>query len=287
MDVEVSVPATVANLGPGFDCLGAALGLHLRIRFGRSERTEIAGLRPHRPAPENLTHLGLVEAFKAAGTEAPPVRIETLETYPSGRGLGASASAIVAGVVAARLIGDLDLPDEELGRIAIRIEGHGDNVLPAFFGGIVLYAHGGWMRFEPSEEVEPIVLVAREKFRTEDARRVLPVDIPRQDAVANAAAAAALVAILSGRQAPEGLLLATEDRMHEPYRLPLMRETLEIHSALRSKGVATALAGAGPSLICLVERERRDEVARLASEICPEGWQIMNPGWDLAGAQVR
>ncbi len=287
MDIEVKVPATVANLGPGFDCLGVAVGAHLRLRFTESKKTEIAGKGRLRQVPENYIYRAFVAAYAAAHIEAPAVRIETLDYYPSARGMGASASAIVAGLVAARMAGDLDLSDQDLAGIAIRIEGHGDNVLPALFGGLVLNSHDGWMRFEPSSNLAPIIFVAREKFRTEAARRVLPVDVPREDAVANAASTAALVAILTDRGPVQGLMMAMEDRVHEPYRLPLMPETLELHQALRAQGLPTALSGAGPSLISIVDARSLDESAALAAKLAPSGWKVLTPGWDLSGAQVR
>jgi homoserine kinase len=285
MDVEVRVPATVANLGPGFDCLGAAIGVHLRIKAGISDEHEVVG--DVTPLPRNLTHTAYLEAFKAAGTEPPPVRIEVVDSYASARGLGASASAIVAGLAAARQLGDLQLDDSEIARLAIRIEGHGDNVLPALFGGLVLCAKEGWMRFEVTADISPVVLVAGEKLKTSEARRVLPLEVPRADAVSNSAATAALVAVLTGLQPLDALPMSTEDRLHEPYRLPLMRESLDIHTALRAKGFPVALAGAGPSLICLVESSRVDEVVTVAKELLPKGWDLLTPGWDTDGAQVR
>lgn len=287
MDVEIRVPATVANLGPGFDCLGVAVGVHARLRISGSDQPAVGGEGPLRPVPENLTHRAFTSAFAAVDRQAPPVLVETVEVYPSARGMGASASAIVAGLVAARLIGDLRLTDADLARLAVRIEGHPDNVLPALFGGLVLSARDGWMRFEPVDTIAPLLLIAREKFSTAEARRALPSEIPRPDAVANAAATAGLVAVLTGRQPPDALLVATEDRVHEPYRLPLMPETLDLHTALRGKGIPTALAGAGPSLICLVEADRRAETVALAQDLAPEGWKVVTPGWDLEGAQVR
>lgn len=287
MDIEVKVPATIANLGPGFDCLGVAVGAHLSLRFTESKETEIVGKGHLRKVADNYSHRAFVAAYAAAHIEAPEVRIETLDYYPSARGMGASASAIVAGLVAARMAGDLDLSDQDLASLAIRIEGHGDNVLPALFGGLVLNSHDGWMRFEPSSNLAPIIFVAREKFRTEAARRVLPVDVPREDAVANAASTAALVAILTDRGPVQGLMMAMEDRVHEPYRLPLMPETLELHQALRTQGLPTALSGAGPSLISIVDARSLDESAALAAKIVPSGWKVLTPGWDLSGAQVR
>ncbi|MGH9195792.1 MAG: homoserine kinase, partial [Acidimicrobiia bacterium] len=172
-------------------------------------------------------------------------------------------------------------------RLAMRIEGHADNVLPALFGGVVLHLQDSWMRFDPVRTIQPVVLSAPGRFKTEDARRVLPVEVPSADAVSNASATAALIATLTGQQPPEALFHAMEDRVHQPYRFPLMQSTLDLYEALRGKGIPTALAGSGPSLICLVPAESVNEVTRVTADILPEGWQIITPGWDLDGAQVR
>jgi homoserine kinase len=284
--VSVTVPATVANLGPGFDCLGVAIGSHLELAVARAERAEVVGGDPAIPIEDDLIHRGFVGAFAAVGEPAPPVRIEIVLSYPPGRGLGASASAIVAGLVAARGIGGLGLPDAELARLAVRIEGHADNVLPALFGGLVLASPDGWMRFAPSAGVAPIVAVAREAFATSDARRALPAEVPRADAVANVAATAALVAVLGGIESPDMLMMATADRLHEQYRLPLMPETEALHRSLRAAGIAAALSGAGPSVVALVPATGLDEAVDTARRYLPEGWTLLTPGWDLLGAQV-
>ncbi|HEX2259948.1 MAG TPA: homoserine kinase [Actinomycetota bacterium] len=287
MDVQVSVPATSANLGPGFDCLGVALGIYLRIRFTSAPRSEIAGVGRHHPLDRNLTYRSFVSAYERAGKRAPAVRLETLEDYPSARGLGASASAIVAGLTAARWIGQLDLSDEALAEIATDIEGHPDNVLPALVGGLVLSLPTGWLRLEPTTAISPLLLVAREKFKTGKARRVLPPEVSREDAVAAASAASALVAVLAGRAGAEWLMPGTEDRLHEPYRLPLMPETMKLRQELRQAGVATALSGAGPSLISLVESQGKDRAAAVITTLLPQGWTLLSPGWDMEGAKVR
>lgn len=305
---EVRVPATSANLGPGFDCLGLALGTYLRIAASPARQVEIAGVGPPRPPGRNLTFKAYAAAFRSFGQEPPPMRFETVETYPSARGMGASASAIVAGLALARAAGGLDISDRELAGLAVAIEGHADNVLPALFGGLVLATGAAseagptspgagrlqddvpWMRFEPPAAIAPLVLVARRGLRTSEARRVLPDVVPRADAVANASATGALVAILSGAASPGSLmrplLHATGDRLHEPYRLPLMPETRDLHARLRAQGIATALSGAGPSLLCLVEASSLDQTRELVAALLPEGWQVLAPAWDLDGARV-
>jgi homoserine kinase len=142
------------------------------------------------------------------------------------------------------------------------------------------------MRFEPPAAITPLVLVARSGLRTSEARRVLPDVVPRVDAVANASATGALVAILSGAAPPRGLLHATADRLHEPYRLPLMPETRELHRHLRDHGIATALSGAGPSLVCLADAAGLDRVRAIVAAALPQGWQVLTPGWDTEGARL-
>lgn len=286
MTVEVRIPATAANLGPGFDVLGVALGSYLKIRFGEADKSVIAGRGRLHPIPDNLTYRSFMGAFEIAGRPAPQVRIETVGIYPSARGMGASASAIVAGLVGARALGNLDLKDEDVARLATEIEGHPDNVLPALFGGLVLSVGGEWINLQPTSEIAPIVLVAKEKFRTGAARKVVPTELSRADAIANAAATAALVAILTGSAGMDLLMQATEDRMHEPYRLPLMPASQMVHAKLREAGIATTMSGAGPSLISMVPTTELDRAAQIAREIAPEGWKILTPGWDRSGATV-
>lgn len=286
VSIQVSVPATSANLGPGFDCLGVALGVYLRLRFSPSDRPSLGGKGRIRDVEDSLIHRSFVAAFSSVGEDAPPVEIAVVDDYPSGRGMGASASAIVAGLSGASAFGGLGLSQDHVARLAVEIEGHADNVLPALLGGLVLTVGDSWTRMEPSNQMTPLVLVAPTSFKTKAARKVVPEVVAREDAVANASGLAALVSILSGNPDRMNLLAATEDRLHEPYRLPLMPETLDLHKALRDRGVPATLSGAGPSLICLLEPHRLEDAAILAEGLAPDGWRILRPGWDLQGAQV-
>lgn len=285
--VTVRVPATTANLGPGFDCLGAALGAYLTIRLSHSTELEVVGRGRRHPIPKNLTYRSMTAAYEAAGRPPPTVRIETVDAYPSARGLGASASAIVAGLVGANALGGLGLTEKDLAGLAIDIEGHPDNVLPALVGGLVLSVGSEWLRLEPVSSLAPMVLVASQRFKTGAARQAVPKRFFRDDAVANAAATAALVAILGGLAGPGAMMSATEDRLHEPYRLPLMRQTQTVRNKMRQAGIATALSGAGPSLICIVPATDLEDAAQLAKKACPEGWSVLTPGWDLGGAVAQ
>jgi len=280
----VTVPATVANLGPGFDCLGVALGLDLKVKFAESAQSAISGKGRQRSVADSLIYRAFQATFIKAGLEPPQVRIEVLENYPSARGLGASASAIVSGILGAKILGGLALEKSALAEVAVKIEGHPDNVLPALFGGLILSVGEDWIKFEPTGRLSPLVLVSGKAFKTESARRALPRTVPVADAVLNAGATAALVAILSGKTGAERLMAATQDRLHQPARLPLMPETNALYGALRGRGIAVALSGAGPSLICIVESRDADEVAGAIDGLMPEGWSILRPGWNIAGA---
>jgi homoserine kinase len=283
---EVRVPATTANLGPGFDCLGVALGTHLRIRFSEAQQFEVAGRGRLHPIPGNLTYRSFLAAYERAGGSAPPVKIETVGRYPSARGMGASASAIVAGLVGARAYGELELDDDTLAALGVEIEGHPDNVLPALFGGLVLSVGSTWIRLEPNPAIAPVILVAAEGFKTSSARRVLPEQISRGDAIANASATGALVAVLCGKADARVLMEATRDRLHEPYRLPLMPASGKLHEQLRAAGIPTTLSGAGPSLLCLIEKSGQHSAVERIRRFLPEGWKLITPGWDLGGARV-
>lgn len=143
-----------------------------------------------------------------------------------------------------------------------------------------------WIRLKPTSRIAPIILVAADGFKTKSARRVLPESLSRADAIANAAATAALVAILSGVSGPELLNDATRDRLHEPFRLPLMPASKKVHEDMRAEGIATALSGAGPSLLCLVDAGQIQQAAQTARSVVPEGWKVLTPGWDCEGAIV-
>lgn len=285
--ITVRVPATTANLGPGFDCLGAALGAHLTIKLSHSADTEVIGRGRRHPVPKNLTYRSIAAAYEAAGKPLPTVRIETVGSYPSARGLGASASAIVAGLVGADALGNLGLSEQALAELATSIEGHPDNVLPALLGGLVLSVGSQWMRMTPVETISPMILVAGQRFKTGAARKAVPSNFSRDDAVANVAATAGLVAILGGLAGPQGLMAATEDRLHEPYRLPLMKQTQLLRAEMREAGVPTALSGAGPSLVCLVATSELEAVKKTTESRLPQGWSVLTPGWDLGGATAE
>lgn len=282
--VSVQVPATSANLGPGFDTLGLALDLcdDLRVEAttGAVEITvsgEGAGAVPD--GEDHLVVRALRRALDHAGAPQTGLRLWTTNRIPHGRGLGSSAAATLAGLLLARgMLSDPEaLDDRTVLQLATEFEGHPDNAAPALFGGAVL----SWMQGESARAVplqvadsvvRPVVLLPTATLSTHQARGLLPAEVPYSDAVFNASRSALLVHALAG--APELLLEATEDRMHQDQRAPGMPESVELMRVLRREGHAAVISGAGPSV--LVMSGRRAEIAPLVRRFVadPAAWRI-------------
>lgn len=287
--VRVSVPATSANLGPGFDSLGLALDLRDVLEAQVTEAgltVEVEGSGSG-TVPTDERHL-VVRAMRACfdrlGSHPPGLRLHCVNAVPHARGLGSSSAAIVAGVWLARELvagGRLLLDDQALLELAVALEGHPDNVAPALLGGFVISGTDeAGDTFAITSEVDPrigtVVFVPPEPVSTEAARALLPASVPHGDAASNAGRAALLVAALAGR--PEELWRATADRLHQDYRRPAMPASLDLIDALRADGVPAIVSGAGPTVLAFTD-ETDGLVAR-----CPDGWQAWTLRIDTRGA---
>lgn len=286
--VTLTVPATSANLGPGYDTFGLALDLRDTLTAevrpaGLEILVEGAGADD---VPRDESHLvvrSMRAAFEAMGEQPPGLRLRCHNVIPHSRGLGSSSAAIVAGVTLARALvagGSLLMDDVDLFALAADLEGHPDNVAPAFFGGFTVSGHDGERFFATSAAVDPrvsvVVFVPPDPVSTEVARGLLPPDVPHADAAANAGRAALLVAALGGR--PELLLLATEDRLHQDYRRPAMPASHDLMTALRADGVPAIISGAGPTVLAFSGPRDAALLAR-----CPEGWAVHALAVDTRG----
>ncbi len=289
--VRVSVPATSANLGPGFDSLGLALTMRDELEaevVGSGVTVEVTGAGADE-VPRDETHLvvrSMHAAFDLLGARPPGLRLVCRNVIPHARGLGSSSAAIVAGVVLARGLvagGALLVDDAALFRLAARLEGHPDNVAPAFHGGFVISGHEDDF-YAVSSPVDPrieaVVFVPPTPVSTEMARGLLPAEVPHADAAADAGRTALLVAALAGQ--PEQLLLATRDYLHQHYRRAAMPESLALVDALRSDGVPATVSGAGPTVLAFTDGAG---AAGLAAR-CPEGWLAHHLAVDREGARV-
>lgn len=281
--VRVTVPATSANLGPGFDSLGLALDLHDIVMAGLGAgglEVAVTGVGAD-DLPRDGTHL-VVRAMRAAfdelGISPGGLRVHCTNSVPHGRGLGSSAAAIVAGVLAARALAGAPEDDNAVLAVATRLEGHPDNVAPCLLGGLTIaWTAGGSVRaigVEVHPDVRPVLCVPSGRLSTEAARGLLPDVVPHGEAARNAGRAALLVEALTRR--PDLLLDATEDALHQPYREPAMPETLALVRELRSRGLAAAVSGAGPSVLVLTS----------GVETVPAlpGWDVVRLAVDRRGA---
>ena len=303
--VTVVVPATSANLGPGFDSLGLALTLHDTVEARLTEAglaVEVTGVgadHAWRPAEKHLVIQAMQAGFAAAGEEPSGIAISCRNEVPQGFGLGSSAAAIVAGLLAARALAaghkagvspaDV-LPDDEVLRIACEMEGHPDNVAACLAGGLTITWTGPAgpevVRFTPAPELAPVLCVPAIPVATKAARNALPEQVPHADAAANSARTALLITALTGR--PDLLLAGTEDFLHQRYRAPVMPGTATLLAALRDAGIPAVVSGAGPSVLALtVDGQIGDaaDVARIAAQQC-ENWRVLPLRVDTQGARL-
>jgi homoserine kinase len=290
--VRVRTPATSANLGPGFDALGLALGLYDDVIVRVAEtglHIDIAG-EGAQTLPRDERHLlvrSMRTAFEVLGGQPRGLEVVCANRIPHGRGLGSSSAAICAGLIAARAVttgGEARLNDEALLELATEIEGHPDNVAACLLGGFtVAWSDAGSVRairLEPAETVVPVVFVPAQPLLTETARGLLPRSVPHVDAAINAGRAALLVEALTRR--PELLLPATEDRLHQEYRAPAMADSVRLVARLRADGVPAVISGAGPTVLALAENGDADKISGLAGE----GWAANRLALDRTGATV-
>ena len=260
----VRAPASSANLGPGFDSLGLSLGLFTTLRLKRQARTEVRPLGPElagTPADEsNYVYRAMRVAARRVGRELPPVRLEIETEVPLARGLGSSAAALVAGLVAANVLLGEPLSMDELLDMAAREEGHADNVAPALMGGIAvatLDKQGThFVRLEPPEGLGVTLLIPDFELSTSKARAVLPGEYSRADTVHALSHAALLAAALAtGRL--DLLQHAMQDYVHQIWRAPLVPGLTDVlEGATRHGALGAALSGAGPAVLCFHDARR-------------------------------
>ena len=275
--VTVTVPATTANIGPGFDCLGAAFNLYNRFHF--TPFTPLSDSDPFQITIEgaeakrvnagsgNLVYKSYLKCYERIGKSAPPIHIKIVLGVPLSRGLGSSSTAIVGGIIGANALAGSPLNKDELAALANEIEGHPDNVVPALRGGMQLAAMAnGRLQICPlpwHDSVVPIVIIPEFEVSTADARRVLPGHYSRTDAVFNSAHVALL---LQGIAAGNGDWIGggMSDRIHQPYRKKLIPGYDDVHrAALRGGAWGLVISGAGPTLLALSPPDAAETVRDL------------------------
>ncbi len=295
----VRVPATSANLGPGYDALGLALDVPLlAVAVERTEArvTSLGAGEGELPTgDDNLVWQALLAWCDHVGAPAPDVSVEVRSPIPLERGMGSSSAATIAGLVLGReLVGDRTDGDGGLADVlalATRLEGHPDNAAPALVGGLVLcLPDGSWRRATPDGGLRPVLVVPATRQSTGEARAALPTAVSLAEAAANGARVAATFAGLAGLCPLTAT--AMTDVLHEPTRLQLMPLSGALVAALREAGVPAALSGAGPSVLAVVPARDGEAVAaveRIVADVArDQGGEVeVHPcGWDLSGARA-
>jgi homoserine kinase len=301
--VRVRVPATSANLGPGFDTLGLALGLHDEVEAAVTASgldIEVSGEGAEDLLGAGEKHL-IVRAMRVAFddlnvAQPPGLALRCANRIPHGRGLGSSAAAIVAGVVAARALAGASTRPQDVLPLASVLEGHPDNVAPCLFGGLTIawvaagpagLPEARAVRLDPHPGVRPVAFIAPAPVSTKVARGLLPAAVPHADAARNAGRAALLIAALTAR--PDVLLDGTEDKLHQDYRAPAMPHSHDLVTRLRAAGVPAVVSGAGPSVLAFLTGDlAEDDLKRLDSIATETGidWHISPLVVERQGASV-
>ncbi len=268
--LSVRAPATTANLGPGYDCLGMALDLWNRLTVSTETAAPAVRVRGEGAGElaadtENLTYRAMRFLYDEAGVPMPPLALECDNAIPLSRGLGSSAAAIAGGLVAANALLDHPFTPGEMLEMAATIEGHPDNVAAALHGGLQLVVTDEGSRIYTApigvpDDLQAALFIPERRIATADARRVLPAQVGMADAVHNMSRAALLVAGMMGNR-PEYLGIATQDRLHQPYRQALFPAMKVIFAAARNAGALGVFLSGSGSVILALTRERTMTVA--------------------------
>jgi len=313
--VTVTVPATTANLGPGFDCIGAALSLYNRFQFSRLEPSATEKLKITVTGQEaakvkiddsNLAYQAFIKLYGYLNQSPPPVAIHINMQVPLARGLGSSATAIIGGLVGANELAGKPLSQVEVMQLAIELEGHPDNVVPALLGGCRLAASnvppqppltkggqggGSWEICDIPwhRNIVPVVAIPDFELSTAEARKVLPADYSKADAIFNAAHLGLLVrALETGNE--NWLRCALQDKIHQPYRQSLIQGYEAVQQAALNAGAyGMVISGAGPTLLALTDVANAEAVEKAMAAAWGEFGvkaEVRAIGLDTQGAQV-
>lgn len=296
MKFKISVPATSANVGPGFDMMGIAFDLFNRFVFDvGGEGISISGCEPQFSTPEsNLVYTTLEKTLRSYGRRVPAMNIHFDADVPLCSGLGSSSTCIVAGIMAANQIGELNFDKGEILRIAALVEGHPDNVAPAILGGFVAAVIENdfvyWHEYSISDKLSFYTLTPDVRVPTEEARRILPHSYSLSDCVYNLSRVPLLVEGLE--KADEQLIRAgCKDRIHQSYRLSLIPEGNKVFNYIRESddAVTTYVSGAGPTIVAIVINDD-DSFGKQIADFCDtlsQNWRVRKMHVNSRGASLK
>jgi len=277
--VKIRIPASSANLGPGFDCLGLALKLYLYLEMEEIEEGLIIegqgeGAEELDQGKDNLIWKSAELVLKKAGGDKSKkgLKIKTFNQIPVTRGLGSSAAAIIGGIMGAARICKIELSFQEMLELALSLEGHLDNIVPALMGGLTLaykteQEEIKWARIDTPADLRAVLAIPDFSLSTEEMRRVLPSKTSLVDAVFNLSRSALLVNALQNSNW-EVLAEAMEDKLHQPFRAPFIPGIEEMFSQIKRTGLAgVALSGSGPTVVSLTKRGSEELISNIMKNI--------------------
>ena len=289
--VTIRVPATTANLGPGFDAFGCALSLYTDVTFEETEcGLEITGCDEAYTGPDNLAYVSYCAVLASLSEEIRGVKIHIDAHIPICRGLGSSAALLVAGAMGANVLRGNRLSTQGLLNITNAMEGHPDNLAPAFYGGLTASMVDNGLpvtvNFPLHPDWEFLALVPDFNLATSKARSVLPTQLPRADAIYNISHGALVLKALE--LGDEKLLrTAMQDRIHQPYRKSLIQDYDQIEALVRTTGAAFCLSGAGPTLLCITPDPKLEEkLSKKLDSITQANWQMLPLHVEFQGAHI-
>jgi len=278
--IKIRVPATTANLGPGFDCLGLALKLYLKLEIEEIEEglvVEYQGEGAEKFSAKKKEDtliwksINLVLKRTHKDIHKKGLKIRVLNEIPITRGLGSSASAIIGGVVGAARLYNIDLTNQEMLELALSLEGHMDNIVPALIGGLTLAYKTGreeirWARIKTPLDLRVVVAIPDFTLSTGEMRKALPQKVALPEAVFNLSRSALLVNALQNSDW-EVLAEAMEDKLHQPYRAPFIPGIEGMFSQIKKTGLAgIALSGSGPSVASLTKKGREETISKIMKD---------------------
>ncbi|MBU1290471.1 homoserine kinase [bacterium] len=276
--IKIRVPATTANLGPGFDCLGLALKLYLNLEIEEIEEglvIEYQGEGAEKFSVKRDTLIGKSAelVLKKIGQDKfkKGLRIKAFNQIPITRGLGSSASAIIGGIVGAAKLFNINLTNQEMLELALSLEGHMDNIVPALIGGLTLAYKTGqegikWTRIKTPLDLRIVLAIPEFTLNTKEMRKVLPQKVALPEAIFNLSRSALLVNALQNSDW-EVLAEAMEDRLHQPYRTPFIPGIEDMFSQIKKTGLAgAALSGSGPSVVSLTKKGREEAISKIMKD---------------------
>ena len=289
--VTIRVPATTANLGPGFDAFGCALSLYTDVTFEETEYgLEITGCDEEFTGPDNLAYVSYCAVMATMCEEVKGVKIHIDANIPICRGLGSSAALLVAGAMGANVLHGNKLSTQGLLNITNAMEGHPDNLAPAFYGGLTASMVDNGLpvtvNFPLHPDWEFLALVPDFPLATHYARSVLPTEYNRADAVYNIGHGAMVLKALE--LGDEKLLRnAMQDRIHQPYRKSLIADYDAIEQLIRTTTAGFCLSGAGPTLLCITRDEKLEEkLAKKLDAVTQSSWQMIPLHVEFQGAHI-